>query len=100
MGMSADGTWNVTMNTQMGVQKMTLILATSGTSLSGTMTGPQGSQEFSEGTVEGDKLAWKVSMTSPMPMTLEFSGTVDGDEMSGEAKIGNFGTSQFTGTRG
>jgi hypothetical protein len=34
-----------------------------------------------------------------MPMTLEFSGTVDGDNMTGEVKLGMFGTQSFSGTR-
>ena len=45
------------------------------------------------------RLAWKASLTSPMPMTLEFSATVDGDSMSGNVKLGAFGNATFTGTR-
>ena len=34
-----------------------------------------------------------------MPMTLEFSATVDGDNISGSVKLGAFGTASFSGTR-
>jgi len=34
-----------------------------------------------------------------MPMTLEFKGTVDGDNMSGSVKLGMFGQASFTGVR-
>jgi hypothetical protein len=34
-----------------------------------------------------------------MPLTLEFNGTVDGDEVSGSVTLGNFGSSSFSGTR-
>ena len=51
------------------------------------------------GTVNGDQLSWKVSITDPMPMTLEFNGTVDGDGLSGSVTLGNFGSSSFSGTR-
>ncbi len=54
---------------------------------------------FDEGTVDGDSLTWKASITSPMAMTLEFSATVDDDEMSGDVKLGAFGNATFTGTR-
>ena len=38
-------------------------------------------------------------MTQPMPMTLEFSATVEGDEISGNVKLGGFGNASFTGAR-
>lgn len=97
--MSADGTWNTTMNTPMGVQNGTMELTTDGATLSGKLSGPQGDIELEEGTVDGDSLTWKASITSPMAMTLEFSATVDGDEMSGDVKLGAFGNATFSGTR-
>ncbi|MCZ6708916.1 MAG: hypothetical protein O7B25_00975 [Gammaproteobacteria bacterium] len=97
--MSADGTWNTTMNTPMGVQKGTMELTTDGATLSGKLSGPQGDIELVEGAVDGDSLTWKASITSPMAMTLEFSATVDGDEMSGDVKLGAFGNATFSGTR-
>lgn len=97
--MSADGTWNITMNTPMGAQNGTLTLAIDGDTLSGNMSGPQGKLELSDGKVEGDTYSWNAAMTSPMPITLEFSAKVDADEISGDVKLGAFGTSTFSGTR-
>ena len=97
--MSADGTWNVTLNTPMGPQAGTLELATEGNTLTGTMSGPQGSMELENGTADGDSLSWTVNMTQPMPITIEATATVDGDEISGEAKLGAFGTATFSGSR-
>jgi hypothetical protein len=97
--MSADGTWNTTMNTPMGAQNGTMTLSTDGGSLSGKLSGPQGEIDLEDGTVDGDSLTWKASITSPMAMTLEFSATLDGDEMSGDVKLGAFGNATFTGTR-
>ena len=97
--MSADGSWNCTINSPMGAQEATLTLVTEGGSLSGTMAGAQGTQEFSGGSVDGDKLEWEVQMTSPMPMTLEISAMVDGDSISGDVKLGAFGNATFEGTR-
>jgi hypothetical protein len=87
------------MNTPMGVQKGTMELTTDGATLSGKLSGPQGDIELEEGTVDGDSLTWKASITSPMAMTLEFSATVDGDEMNGDVKLGAFGNATFSGTR-
>jgi len=41
-----------------------------------------------------------VSITNPMPLTLTFSGTVDGNTMRGTADTGMFGSFPFEGTRG
>ena len=38
--MSANGTWNTTINTPMGAQNGTLTLTTDGAELSGTMSSP------------------------------------------------------------
>jgi hypothetical protein len=97
--MSADGTWNTTMNTPMGAQNGTMTLTTDGNTLSGKLSGPQGEIDLEDGTVDGDNLTWKASITSPMAMTLEFSATLNGDEMSGDVKLGAFGNATFTGTR-
>ena len=94
-----DGTWETVMNTPMGQQKATVRLQTDGDSLSGTMASAQGTVDVKDGSVDGNTGAWKVSITSPMPMTLEFSATANGDEISGSVKLGAFGTATFTGTR-
>ena len=73
--MSANGTWNTTINTPMGAQNGTLTLATDGAELSGTMSSPQGEMAIENGAVDGDTLTWKAAITSPMPMTLEFSAS-------------------------
>jgi len=44
-------------------------------------------------------VAWKISVTNPMPLTLAFTGKVSGDSMSGEMGIGPMGSFPFTGTR-
>jgi hypothetical protein len=97
---AADGTWNVNLNTPMGAQAITLDLATQGDALSGSMKSPMGGADFEGGTADGDNLAWTVAMTQPMPMNIEFEAVVDGDKISGKAKLGTFGDATFEGTRG
>ena len=96
---TVDGQWETTMNTPMGVQKATITLATDGDTLTGTMAGQQGTLALKAGAVDGDKVSWKADITNPMPITLEFSATVDGDSLSGDVKLGSFGNASFTGTR-
>ena len=83
----------------MGQQKATITLATDGDTLTGTMEGQQGTLELKDGAVDGDSVSWKADITNPMPITLEFSATVDGDSLSGDVKLGSFGNAAFTGTR-
>jgi hypothetical protein len=97
--MAADGTWTLTMDTPMGERKATLDLKTQGGTLTGTQSADGDSADIFEGTVDGNNHTWKVSITSPMPLTLEFSGTVDGDKMSGTMSAGFYGSWPFTGTR-
>jgi hypothetical protein len=97
--MSADGTWNITTNTPMGSQDATLTLTTDGSALSGQMSGQQGTLDITDGTVDGESLSWKTSLTQPMPIDLVFSATVDGDNISGTVELGSFGNATFSGTR-
>ena len=55
--------------------------------------------ETLECTVNSYDVSWKVSITNPMPLTLEFTGKVAGDSMSGEMGIGPMGSFPFTGPR-
>ncbi len=96
--MAVDGNWNITMSTPMGDRDATLSLKNAG----GVLTGAQGadgnSTEIFDGTANGDDVAWKVSITNPMPLTLAFTGKVAGDSISGEMGIGPMGSFPFTGT--
>ena len=97
--MSADGKWSLTLNSPMGAQTMSMDLQTEDGSLRGSIQGPQGAMDITEGQADGDKLSWKVSLTQPMAMELEFTATIDGDAMAGETKMGTFGSATFTGER-
>jgi hypothetical protein len=97
--MAVDGNWNLTLNTPMGERTATLSLKSSGNTLTGTQAAEGDSAEIFDGTVNGDEVAWKVSITNPMPLTLEFTGKVAGDAISGDMGIGFMGSFPFTGAR-
>jgi len=97
--MSVDGTWNLTLDTPMGEQTSVFKVASSGGKLTGTQSAQGQSADIFEGTVNGNDVAWQVSITQPMALTLSFAGTVDGDTMSGTVQLGMFGSAAFRGTR-
>jgi len=97
--MAIDGTWSADMETPMGTRSMSLQLASAGTTLTGTMSGSDGSVEIFDGHVDGNNASWKADIKQPMPLTLEFSVTVDGAGMPGSVKLGMFGDAPLTGKR-
>lgn len=97
--MKVDGDWKVKMNSPMGTQDATLTLKADGNSLSGKIVGPQGTQDFDGGSIDGEALSWKINMTQPMPIELEFDAKVDGDTITGNVKLGAFGNATFDGQR-
>ena len=97
--MAVDGSWNLSMQTPMGERKATLVASAQGGKLTGKQSGDGASTEIFDGSVNGNDVSWKISITNPMPLTLTFSGTVDGNNMTGSADTGMFGSFPFQGTR-
>ena len=95
--MAIDGKWNITIKTPMGDQNATLTLKEEGGALTGEMSGAAGTSPIENGKVEGDTLSWDAKVTNPMPITLSFTGKAEGDSISGNVKLGAFGTSTFSG---
>jgi len=97
--MAVDGKWEIVINSPLGAQKATLDIATNGSALTGTQTAQQGSGPLENGKVDGNTVSWSAKITTPMPLTLDFTGTVDGDKLSGSVKAGAFGSFPFSGNR-
>jgi hypothetical protein len=97
--MAVDGKWEIVINSPLGAQKAQLDLATAGGTLTGSQQAAQGSGPLENGKVDGNNVSWSAKITSPMPMTLDFTGMVEGDKLSGSVKAGSFGSFPFSGTR-
>ncbi len=97
--MAVDGKWEIVINSPLGAQKAQLDLKAEGGSLTGSQQAAQGSGPLENGKLDGNNISWSAKITSPMPMTLDFTGTVDGDKLSGSVKAGSFGSFPFSGTR-
>jgi zinc protease len=96
---AVDGDWDVTIKSPMGDQKSVFTVTSSGDTFSGKVAGALGSMDVKDGTVSGNTLTWKMDMTVPMPMTLEGTATVDGDNITGDVKAGAFGSMALSGCR-
>jgi hypothetical protein len=97
--MSVDGNWTVTVKSPMGAQASTLTLSSEGGALTGTQSAQGNTQPIANGKIDGDTVTWSNSITTPFPMTLEFTGKLDGDTLNGSVKAGSFGSFPFTGER-
>ena len=93
-----DGAWQVTMSTPMGPQEMTANFRTDGASLSGELVSPEGSQGFA-GSVTGNRLKFELAVEKPMKLTLKYDITIEGDVLTGKAKMGIFGSAKLKGAR-
>ena len=105
------GTWEIsTQGGRGGPQTSTLVLAQDGETLTGTMTfslggrggrggGPQ-ELEVSNGTVDGNSFSFIVTLSfQGNSIDLNYSGTVDRDEMSGTRGGPRGGGQPFTGKK-
>ncbi len=93
-----DGTYECTVKSPLGDQKITLTVKSDGDTFTGTASGQMGSGEVT-GEVRGQQISWKQQMTVPMPMTLDCQATIDGDTVTGTVGAGAFGSFPLNGSR-
>jgi len=95
------GVWELTMETPRGEMKQDATFAQTKVEdkfvLKVSMTGFQGMEMKGEGTISGNELTWTVLINTPNgDFQLTFKGKVDGDKMSGDVQMGDFGSSNWT----
>ena len=77
------GTWEMTFEGPRGTRTQTLTIQQDGSTIKGTVEGWRGPAPL-EGSVTGNKISFTVKRDTPNgTLTLEYSGTVDGDSMKG-----------------
>ena len=90
--MTIDGTYELNVQTPLGVINGKLTLKTEGKTLSGTSEASTGTTEFS-GSIDGDEVEWNDKPNTPLgPMDVTFKGKLEGDRISGKAEtsVGSF----------
>ena len=96
---AVDGSWDTIVKSPLGDQKAVLTVKTDGNSWTGSQVGAMGAVDIKDGTVEGDTIKWTMSITVPMPMSLDCSATAEGDTLTGSVGAGAFGSFPMSGTR-
>jgi imidazolonepropionase-like amidohydrolase len=107
-GANASGTWALTVNLGGSANErqelsVTLNLQQQGERLSGTAQGQLGSGQLANGTVSGSDVNFTIPVTLPAPASQTtdaiFTGTLNGNQMTGTVQIVGSGPGTFTGAR-
>ena len=97
---SVDGKWSGEVQGGRGPQQVNLTLKADGGKLTGTVMGRGGETPIQEGTIAGTALKFKTQQQGRggTPVTLNWSGTLKGDEiaMSRKAEGGEAPAQEFT----
>src|SRR5438309_661725 len=75
------GTWQISWQARSGTQQATMQIQQDGSKLSGTFQDSNGSSPLT-GSIARNSVSFSVQVRG-RPMTLAFTGTIDGDKMSG-----------------
>ena len=93
------GTWVMQVQTDQGGGSPTFALTQDGNALSGTYKGQLGEAPVT-GKVEGDSFEINYSLDGGgMQMKVVYSGTLDGDSVSGKLDLGGMASGTFTGKK-
>jgi hypothetical protein len=81
-GADITGTWTASFDTQVGVQHYTYTFKVEGNKLTGTAKSDNGTVQITEGTVNGDDVAFVENLEyQGMPLRIVYKGKVSGDEI-------------------
>lgn len=96
----ATGTWNISFETPNGKRETTMDLKQDGEKLTGTMHSQQGGDSPVTGTAKGDTLTFSITRDfQGQSFKMEYTGKVEGNKISGNVKLGDFGDAPFTGEK-
>ncbi len=91
------GTWDMTIQSERGDWNTELTIEQDGEKIKVKMPGFQGDQMEAEGTVADNKIEFTFNISTQQgDFSITYKGTVEGDTMSGEAEVGDFGTMKWT----
>jgi hypothetical protein len=97
---NVSGNWTLTMTTERGDRSNDVTFTQDGQKLKVTMKSPRGDVN-GEGTVKGNDIEWTITRETPRgQFTTTYKGKIqDKNNMSGESKMGDFGTATWKAVR-
>lgn len=98
LAVDVSGTWEFTMQTPRGDERTSeMKIEQEGENIKVTMEGFQGDEMTGEGTIKEDQIEWTVNISTQRgDFSITYKGTVEGNAMSGEAQMGDFGTMEWS----
>ncbi len=97
MAIDVSGTWEMTTQGPQGERTAEMTIEQDGEKIKVTMPGFRGDEMTGEGTVKDNTIEWTFSFSTQRgDMTLTYSGTVEGNSMSGQVQMGDFGAMDWT----
>lgn len=90
------GDWEITITMRGRERTSNMHIEQEGEKITVTMEGMRGGEMKGEGTVKGNEIEWTVTReTERGDFTITYSGKIEGDTISGEAQMGDFGSMEF-----
>src|SRR5215469_8243080 len=94
------GTWKLAVHTPQGDHDVSLSITRQGDSITGTLQGPEGPGQIRNAAMEGNRLKFDVTISvGGNNIDASFSGTIEGDSISGAITVASMGSFDFSGTR-
>jgi hypothetical protein len=97
---NVSGKWQMSWTGRLGTEKCALDLQQDSAKLKGTFQDQRGSSTLS-GSVDGNKISFDVEFKGPKPFTTRFTGTADGEKITGTSQaMGIGGSGAYLGHAG
>jgi hypothetical protein len=98
---SVSGNWTLKIESPHGPVQIILKLAQSGHTVTGNLDTPRGVADLSEGEIAGASVKFRATLKLPdgEDLVASFSGTIQGDSITGSIDAGPMGKMNFTGSR-
>lgn len=94
------GSWNASIETQIGVQTYTFDFAIDGTTVTGTASSANGEYEIEEGTIEGSMISFVENMDyQGMPLRIVYTGTLEDGEIRFTRDVAGLAMEEFVAKR-
>lgn len=95
----AVGSWTMTTSSPQGETTTNLVISEEGGKLKAVAKSERGERPYESIAVEGSKISFAITISfSGSPMTINYSGKIDGGKMEGEADFGGLATGTWSAT--